>query len=121
MISTIFTEIVLGASSALSANDPEPEHVQSEELAENEDSLEQVLEDLSPGYLDTDNANYLGHILDGLSDPDESPNDAEIVDDSNLRQFASALQEAQRHAVKLESEMAKTKHRTPKTYHGNSK
>jgi hypothetical protein len=88
-----------------------PDNIQSEDADENietEDSPEQVLE--NPG-----------HIHDGLSDPDESPDDADIVDDSDLRQFASALQEAQRRAVQLESELAKTKRRTPKTYRGDSK
>jgi hypothetical protein len=83
-----------------------PDNIQSEDADENietEDSPEQVLE--NPG-----------HIHDGLSDPDESPDDADIVDDSNLRRFASALQEAQCRAVQLESELAKTKRRTPKTY-----
>jgi hypothetical protein len=83
-----------------------PDNIQSEDADENietEDSPEQVLE--NPG-----------HIHNGLSDPDESPDDADIVDDSDLRQFVSALQEAQRRAVQLESELTKTKHRTPKMY-----
>jgi hypothetical protein len=62
-----------------------------------------------------------GHIHDGLSDPNKSPDDANILDNSDLGQFASALQEAQCHAVQLESEIAKTKCRAPKTYQGDSK
>jgi hypothetical protein len=61
-------------------------------------------------------------IPDGLSDPDESSDDADhIVDVSDLQRFASALQEAQHRAVQLESEKAKQKRKTPKTYQGNSK
>jgi hypothetical protein len=48
-------------------------------------------------------------IFDGLSDPDKSLDDAEIVDASDLQQFASALQEAQRRAVEVEREIAKGK------------
>jgi hypothetical protein len=61
-------------------------------------------------------------IPDGLSDPDESSDDTDhIVDVSDLQRFASALQEAQHRAVQLESEKAKQKRKTPKTYQGNSK
>jgi hypothetical protein len=52
-----------------------PDNIQSEDADENietEDSPEQVLENPS-------------HIHDGLSDPDKSPDDADIVDDSDLR------------------------------------
>jgi hypothetical protein len=83
---------------------------------ENEDLLEQVLKDLSPGHLDTDSTNRPGHISNGLSNPDDSPDDAEIIDDSDFQQFTLALQEAQHRAVQLESEIAKTKRRTPKMY-----
>jgi hypothetical protein len=60
-------------------------------------------------------------IFNGLSDPDKSPDDAVIVDASDLQQFASALQEAQCCAVEVEREIAKGKRKTPKTYHRNSK
>jgi hypothetical protein len=83
-----------------------PDNIQSEDADENietEDSPEQVLE--NPG-----------HIHDGLSDPDKLPDDADIVDNSDLRRFMSALQEVQCRAVQLESELTKTKCRTPKTY-----
>jgi hypothetical protein len=88
-----------------------PDNIQSEDADENietEDSPEQVLE--NPG-----------HIHNGLSDPDKSPDDADIVNDSDLRQFTSALQEAQHCAVQLESELAKTKCRMLKMYRGDSK
>ena len=72
----------LGASSALTPNNLEPESTQSEEY---EDSPEEVLKDLSPGPWDASSANCPGsHIPDGLLDPNELPNDAEIVD--NLHQ-----------------------------------
>ena len=58
---------------------------------------------------------------DGLSDPDESPDEAEIVDDSDLQRFAMALREAQLRAVQLESEEAAKKRKTLKTYLGKSK
>jgi hypothetical protein len=60
-------------------------------------------------------------IFDGLSDPDESPDDAKIVDASDLQQFASALQEAQHRTVEVEREIAKGKQKTPKMYRRNSK
>ncbi|KAN0136802.1 hypothetical protein V8E53_005243 [Lactarius tabidus] len=77
-----------------------PDNIQSEDADENietEDSPEQVLE--NPG-----------HIHNGLSDPDKSPDDADIVNDSDLRRFASALQEAQCRAVQLESNSKQTLH-----------
>jgi hypothetical protein len=91
------TEIVLGASSTLGptfiTESFETENVQSEGAdvnTDNEDSLEQVLEGLSPGHLDTDST-IPGHIHNGLSNPDESPDDTNIIDDSNLGQFTLAL------------------------------
>ena len=60
-------------------------------------------------------------VEDGLSDRDDSSDDDEVVEISELERFASALQEAQRRAVRLEIEKAKWKRKTPKTYLGNSK
>ena len=58
----------------------------------------------------------------GLSNRDDSSNDdEEVVEISELERFASALQEAQRQAVRLEIEKAKWKRKTLKTYLGNSK
>ena len=74
------------------------------------------LEDPTPGDL-----NARAHIDDGLSDLEELSNDDEVVETSDLVQFASALQEAQRHAICLEIENAKTKRKTLKTYLGHSK
>ena len=60
-------------------------------------------------------------VEDGLSDRDDLSDDDEVVEISELERFASALQEAQRWAVRLEIEKAKWKRKTPKTYLGNSK
>jgi hypothetical protein len=77
-------KIVLGASSTLIADSLEPESNQGEECADfntvNDDSLEQVLEGLSPGHLDTDGTIPV-HIPNGLSNPDKLPNDADIIND----------------------------------------
>ena len=49
-------------------------------------------------------------VSDGLSNPsDESSDDDSIVELSHLQRFASALQEAQRRAVQLETGKAKGK------------
>ena len=74
------------------------------------------LEDPTPG-----DPNARAHVDDGLSDLEELLNDDKVVETSNLVQFASVLQEAQRHAIRLEIENAKTKRKTPKTYLGHSK
>ena len=53
----------------------------------NEDgSPEQFFEFSGPGALNAGTP-----IPDGLSDPDESPDEAEIVDDSDLQRYAMAL------------------------------
>jgi hypothetical protein len=78
-------------------------------------SLEQVLEGLSPGHLDTDSTIH-GHIHNGLSNPNKLPDDPNIIDNSDLGQFTFTLQGVQHHAAQLESEITKTKCRKPKTY-----
>ncbi|KAN0139942.1 hypothetical protein V8E53_002247 [Lactarius tabidus] len=94
------------ATPNLVENTPEPENHQSNiPRVVNEDLPEILnLEGPNPLVLDTGSG-----IFDGLSDPDKSPDDAKIVDASDLQQFASALQEAQRRAVEVEREIAKGK------------
>ena len=65
--------------------------------------------------------NARAHIDDGLSDLEELSNDDEVVETSDLVQFASALQEARRRAICLEIENVKTKRKMLKTYLGHSK
>ena len=58
-----------------------------EPMDTNEDgSPEHFFEFSGPGALNAGTP-----IPDGLSDPDESPHEAEIMDDSNLQQFAMAM------------------------------
>ena len=74
------------------------------------------LEDPTPG-----DPNARAHVDDGLSDLEELLNDDKVIETSDLVQFASVLQEAQRHAIRLEIKNAKTKRKTPKTYLSHSK
>ena len=59
---------------------------------------------LSPGHLDADNTNYPGHILDGLSDPDDffCPMMLRLL---TILTFNISHKHCKRHSVKLESEM----------------
>jgi hypothetical protein len=54
---------------------------------------------------------------DGLSDPNDLSDDADIIEVSDLKRFASALQEARCCAIQLEGEKAKQRH----MYQGNSR
>ena len=92
--------------------------------AENEDSSAVLnLEGPNPGGSEGSNADLDAGspVYDGLSDPDNSPNDAKIVDTSDLQRFTSVLKEVQCSAIQAECEIAKGKQKMPKTYLGNSK
>ncbi|KAH9020180.1 hypothetical protein EDB85DRAFT_2153227 [Lactarius pseudohatsudake] len=54
-----------------------------------------------------------------LSDGSDESDD--LVEQTALQRFASALQEAQKLAVQLERDKAQQKRKTPKTYRGNSR
>ncbi|KAH9014698.1 hypothetical protein EDB84DRAFT_1568033 [Lactarius hengduanensis] len=100
-----------------SSNLAEDNHI----VPENPSQSNERNEDMSTGH-DSDLDLPPGiTVPDGLSDSDNSSNDGDVVELSDLQRFASALQEAWRQAIQLEKEKANGKRKMPKTYRGNSK
>ncbi|KAH9015545.1 hypothetical protein EDB85DRAFT_1898663 [Lactarius pseudohatsudake] len=90
-------------------------------IPENPSQSNERNEDMSTGH-DSDLDLPPGiTVPDGLSDSNNSSDDGDVVELSDLQRFASALQEARRRAIQLEKEKANGKRKTPKTYRGNSK
>ena len=83
-------DISAGSTPDMIVSDSGPENMQIDEYEQMDtnadDSPEQVFECSGPGAL-----NVGTPIPDSLSDPDESPNEADIMDDSDLQWFAMAL------------------------------
>ncbi|KAH8981239.1 hypothetical protein EDB92DRAFT_1953264 [Lactarius akahatsu] len=95
-----------------SSNLTEDNHI----VPENPSQSNECNEDMSTGH-DSDLDLPLGiTVPDGLSDSDNSSDDGDVVELSDLQWFASALQEARRQAIQLEKEKANGKRKTPKTY-----